>query len=521
MLDKLKEQPLYQDLNWRLILIGLASSVGSMGFGYDNGWWGGALGLLQFKKKYGAYDAASGSWAMPSEKTSVGTGTGSAGIILGCIIAPIVTTKFGRKAGFMCLSALMLLGVILEATAITSYWQLVVGRIVVYAGIGLASNVVPTYLSECAPPRVRGAFLGLYSFFNSLGVFIASVTVYGCQHRTDKWQYLIVILVQLFVPLVYLIALPFLPESPRYLVYRGRYEEAEKVMRVLFNHPENITTEIQLLKLQIEEQRELHKATTLLDCFKGANRRRTIAAMGVQILQQAQGVSFIQNFIITFMQQLGFPNAFETNVLVTGCSFAVHFVTFITFDKLGRRNSLLLGSLGMAATMMGTGGATTTASVSNLSMPVKNACAAMLILWYCIYGFTWGPGCWIVTGEVGTGQLRERTIFLASVGSFLTSIPINFVNPYVQKAIGGDVTFIYGSFSVVAIVFIFFCLPETNRRSLEELDEMFQSDVPTRKFKHHVCTGLGAQITQLEDHENEHGLDGPADKAMVSEREMA
>lgn len=158
MFSKLKQQDLYQDLNPRLILIGLASSLGAMGFGFDNGWWGGALGLSQFQHKYGSYDNKLGRWALPSEKTSVGTGTGSAGIILGCILAPIITSKFGRKFGFLVLSGLMITGVILEATAITSYWQLVVGRIIVYSGIGLASNVVPMYLSECAPPRVRGLY---------------------------------------------------------------------------------------------------------------------------------------------------------------------------------------------------------------------------------------------------------------------------------------------------------------------------------------------------------------------------
>lgn len=270
-------------------------------------------------------------------------------------------------------------------------------------------------------------------------------------------------------------------------------------MKGFYNHPDDIPEEIALLRLHVEEQRELHKATTILDCFKGTNRRRTFAAMGVQILQQAQGVSFIQNFIVTFMQQLGFPDALKTNVLVTGCGFAAHFVTFITFDKLGRRNSLILGSVGMAATMLGTGGATLSGNVANLAPSVQNGCAAMLILWYCIYGFTWGPGCWIVAAEIGTGQLRERTIFLASMGSFVTSVPINFVNPYVQHAISGKVTFIYGSFSLAAILFVLFLVPETNRRSLEELDEMFQDRISTWKFKSHVCTGLGAQISMLED----------------------
>ncbi|KAK9318772.1 general substrate transporter [Lipomyces orientalis] len=497
MFTKWKEQELYQDLNARLILIGIVSSMGALGFGFDNGWWGSALGLSQFQYKYGSYNPSTKKWAIPSNRTSVGTGTGSAGIILGCILAPFVTTILGRKKSFLILSALMVVGVVLEATALTSFWQLVVGRIIVYSGIGLASNLVPMYQSECAPPRVRGAYLALYSFFTSLGSFLSTLTVFLSRSRSDQWQYRVVILCQLFVPLVYVSAYVFIPESPRYLVYQGRLDEAERVMRTLYNHTENISEEVQLLRLQVEEQQELHKAASVMDCFKGTNLRRTICAMGVQILQQAQGVSFIQNFIVVFMQQLGFSDSLRSNVLVTGCGFAVHIITFITFDKMGRRLSLIVGACGLAAMMLGVGG-TTAKGVQNLSTSAQNGCVAMLVLWYCIYGITWGPGPWVVAAEVGTGQLRERTLFLASMGSFVTSVPINFVNPYVQKAISGSVTFIYGGFSLIAIAFIWFVLPETKGRSLEELDEMFQAKLSTREFKLYVCTGLGARITKLE-----------------------
>ena len=159
MLDKIRNDPLVQDLNWRLVLIGVVSSLGAMGFGFDNGWWGGALGLSEFQKKYGSYDKSLGRYAIPSDKTSVGTGTGSAGIILGCVIAPWVTSRLGRKKAFLVLSCLMLVGITLEASAITSYWQLVVGRIMVYSGMGLVTNCVPMYLSECSPPRIRGGCL--------------------------------------------------------------------------------------------------------------------------------------------------------------------------------------------------------------------------------------------------------------------------------------------------------------------------------------------------------------------------
>ncbi|CAG8042227.1 unnamed protein product [Penicillium nalgiovense] len=227
--------------------------------------------------------------------------------------------------------------------------------------------------------------------------------------------------------------------------------------------------------------------------------------MGVQILQQAQGVSFINNFIVTFMKQLGFADPLQYNVIVLACGIVANLVSLFTFDKLGRRSSMFVGAFVMAAMMIGVGG-TTANGYEVLSSMTQNGCVAMLVLWYVAYALSWGPGVWILGGEIGTGQLRERTLLLSSLGSFVTSVPINFVNPYVQAAIGGRTAIIYGSFSVAAMVFVYFFLPETKDRSLEELDEMFQQKVATRKFKDYVCTGLGAQIRQLENKEDEAGL---------------
>jgi SP family sugar:H+ symporter-like MFS transporter len=176
----IREDPLYKDLNLRLICIGLISSLGAMGFGFDNGWWGSALGLSEFKKKYGTYDATSNAWALGSQKTSVATGTGSAGLIIGCLLAPYLTSTLGRKKTFLALSMIKIVGITLEASAISSFWQLVVGRVIVYAAIGISSNVVPMYQSECAPPRVRGLSCFFLFFFFSFFFFTSSGCLFRC-----------------------------------------------------------------------------------------------------------------------------------------------------------------------------------------------------------------------------------------------------------------------------------------------------------------------------------------------------
>ncbi|KAJ5890871.1 uncharacterized protein N7473_007099 [Penicillium subrubescens] len=377
-----------------------------MGFGFDN----------------------SRSSCIPSEKQSAGTGTGSAGIIIGCLVAPWLCSNLGRKPTLLVMAAMLTVGVVLEAFTVTSFWQLVVGRIVAYSGIGLASNVVPMYQSECAPAKIRGAFLTAYSFWNTFGSFLGTLVVYLCQNLTSEWAYLTVIPCQLMVPLGIACSYPFLPETPRFLVYQGRFEEVEAAIKDLYG-----------------------------------------------------------------------PN--YNDVILIACGLVANVISFYTFDGIGRHTDMFLGAFIMGAMMLGVGG-TTANGHSVLSPMTQNGCVAMLVLWYFFYGLSWGPGVWILGGEIGTGQLREHTLLLSSLGSFVTSVPINFVNPYVQAAIGDRTAIIYGGFSVAATVFVYFSLPETKDRSLEELDEKFQQRIPTREFKGYVCTGLGAQIQHLEDKED-------------------
>lgn len=109
---------------------------------------------------------------------------------------------------------------------------------------------------------------------------------------------------------------------------------------------------------------------------------------------------------------------------------------------------------------------------------------------------------WTVTTEVSTTQLRERTIAIATLLGFTTSLLITYINPFVQNEpgnLGAKVGMIYGSISLLALVFVFFFVPEMKGRSLEEIDELFHANIPAWKTKAYVCTGLGTQITNIQN----------------------
>ena len=233
--------------------------------------------------------------------------------------------------------------------------------------------------------------------------------------------------------------------------------------------------------------------------------RRTLIAVGAQIFQQAQGISFVANYQAVFLEQVGFRQVLLMSVIVYIIGIIGNLTGMFMADRLGRRNVLLPASGLLGACMLTIGGLTTpSTSSSSLSIAV----VVMLMLWFFTFQSTWGPLAWAITAEIpptGTA-VREKMVTLAGFSAYGTGLVIVFVNPYTQAAIGGKVAFIYGALSIVAAAFVWMFVPETKRRSLEEIDEMFMARVPVREFKTYQC------------HSSAFGLDKAVDdKASVDE----
>ena len=128
-------------------------------------------------------------------------------------------------------------------------------------------------------------------------------------------------------------------------------------------------------------------------------------------------------------------------------------------------------------------------------------------LWeFCSIG-GWGSCVWITTAEAATAQLCEKTITIATTCSFIMVLLVSFINPFVQDPpgnMGSKVGFIYGSFSLIAMAFVYFLVPELSNRSLEELNDLFQTKIPAWRFKDYKCSGTGAQLTEFQNLNADH-----------------
>ncbi|KAH8897393.1 putative transporter [Thozetella sp. PMI_491] len=480
---------LFEDMTRMTFLVALFGSLGGCGYGIDFGYWAGVLGMAQFKKDFGIYDPTTKAWVIPSSWQSAGSGAPLAGLAIGALLSGLVGNRLGRLVTFRVGSV----------SAVSSYWQITVGRVVNSAALGLLSNAIPAYLAECAPVSTRGALL----------VF---VSMWGSNLWANQWAYRLPMVLQFTIPVVFIPGSFLIPESPRWLVGKGREADAQKALGALrSNTPSDVIEYEVRLIVAAEEENRKNFSNSWKECFKGPNLRRTLIATGVQCFQQAQGSSFMASYLVVFFQALNFTDVYKISVLFRFTMTAAVFCGFYIPDRVGRRWLMVICAVIMAGCLLAVAGIQDGSQANDYSL-VQGALACLFI-WEFIQGIGWESCVWIVTAEVPSLQLREKTITVATFAAFSTSLIITFVSPYIQAAIGAKIGFLWGGFSLVTVIWCLLFLPETGFRSLEELDELFEKKVSVWKFSQYQTRGFGAQLAEVETSANH----GKADSEKVED----
>jgi len=219
----------------------------------------------------------------------------------------------------------------------------------------------------------------------------------------------------------------------------------------------------------------------------------------------------MSNYTVTFLQSVGIPNVYEVTVLLTFVNMAASGFAFYFADRIGRRRLLLGAGLIMAICMFSFAGVT---GYGNIEKSRKGA-LSVLFIWQFFQAFGWSSCVWMITAEVPTLQLREKTITIATFSGFVVGVMSTYIAPFMQDAgygnLEGKVGFIWGSFSWIAVIWVFFMVPEVKGRSLEELDELFGKRISTFKFESYKTESFGAQLTVAEHiaANGEHSGKGP------------
>lgn len=346
----------------------------------------------------------------------------SAGTFFGALGSPFLADNIGRRWALIASSFVFVLGVIFQ-TAAVALPLFLAGRFFAGFGVGLISALIPLYQSETAPKWIRGAIVGAYQFAITIGLLLAAIVDNATAERMDTGSYRIPIAVQFAWAIILIGGMLILPESPRYLIKRGKDAEAARALGRLRRLPaDHVSVQGELAEVRANHEYEMSLGkASYLDCFRGHMLKRQLTGMGLQALQQLTGINFIFYYGTQYFKNSGLDDAFIIQVITSVINVVSTLPGLYAVDKFGRRPLLLWGAIGMCVSqflvaMLGT---LTTGQDSAGRILVYNVDAQKAgIAFVCIYIFffasTWGPLAWVVTGEIFPLKHRARGLSMTT-----------------------------------------------------------------------------------------------------------
>ncbi|KAH6976446.1 general substrate transporter [Ilyonectria sp. MPI-CAGE-AT-0026] len=468
--------------NGRLVFIMLYMAFCAFNYGFDVGTFGGVQAMHSFASQFGKCDKDD-VCALPGWLSSVMTATPFLGKAAGCIVCGWVAERWGRRAAIILLCVVSFIGVALQTSATTSA-QFTIGRVITYAMTGMAIMVIPIYSAEVAPEVLRGMFGSTIQVMVIFGQVVSTIITYGTKNIEGAAAWQIPIGLQLVVPGIITALLPFLPESPRWLLSKDRRELAVANLKKLRKgvSEEDILTEADALTFAHAHQEK----GTWAEVFDKSNRIRTAVAVLAMFGQQITGQAFPSQYGVIFYQSQGYGDkSFLFNIISNVISMGAVIITWFYIDGAGRRPILMTGGFLMGTFLFILGGLGSI-NMNTINQHEKELMVASVMLFQFFFNLSWAPCSYVIVSETAAQRVKEKTNLLACVISVLTTFVTSFTMPYLINAryanLGGKVGYIYGTINFIMIVLTFFFIPELKGRTLEEVDQLFASGAPLRKF---------------------------------------
>ncbi len=463
----------------RVIFLSVIAALGGFLFGYDSGVINGTVDALQQ-----AFDS-----------DAVGTGFNVASMLLGCAVgaffAGTLADKFGRKPVLLVTAAAFIISAWGSGIAASS-GEFVTFRILGGLAVGAASIIAPAYIGEIAPARYRGGLISLQQLAIVIGLFSSFVSNYyiatAAGASTEPfwfgfgaWQWMF--WMEIIPASIFLIALIFIPESPRYLVAAGKYDAAEDVLSRLFR---NMDVKAKVEDIRVTVIREEKPGLGDLVNKRLKNLHPIVwAGLGLAALQQFTGINVVFYYGAVLWQAAGFTeaDALLTNVISGSVNVAFTFLAIYLVDKVGRKPLLMIGGLGQAF-MLGVlalvFGFAAEGDAGRLELTGTEGVVALLAAnaYIAFFATTWGPVMWVMLGEMFPNKFRGAALAVCGISQWGSNFIITMTFPMLLASIGLGLSYgIYAFFGIVAFFFVKKVINETKGRTLEDMSREHDESV--------------------------------------------
>ncbi|RMZ81910.1 hypothetical protein DV738_g2036, partial [Chaetothyriales sp. CBS 135597] len=458
-------------------------NAGFDGFGYDTGQISGFLEMPNFLQRFGQKNIQ-GEYYFSDVRSGLIVALLSIGTLIGALIGAPIADKIGRRVSISIWCVVVAAGFVVQISADTAWYQVMIGRFVAGLGVGGLSLMVPMYQAEAAPPWIRGAMIATYQLFVTLGIFLAACFNYGTyeHQRGNSGSWRIVLGLGWVWTLFLGIGILFFPETPRYAYRRGRVQEAKDTMMKIYGAPAHhycIYTELEEIeaKIRADSQAKGNPFQEIIAMFRAPRMGYRIAlGVSLQALQQLTGANYFFYYGTTIFNSVGINNSYVTQMILNGINFGTTFIGLYLVEHYGRRKSLIAGSIWMFICFI------VFASVGHFSLDKEDpsrtqGAGTALIVFACFFilGFatTWGPMVWAIIAEMFPGRYRAKGMALSTASNWTWNFLIAFFTPFITKAIDFRYGYVFAGCNALAGFVIYFFVMEGQGRTLEELDTMF------------------------------------------------
>jgi SP family general alpha glucoside:H+ symporter-like MFS transporter len=453
--------------------------------GYDTALIGSLFGFPAFQRQFGHETSKPGSYQLQAKwQTALGLAS-PLGNIVGIYINAFLTERWGHKK--TCLGTLAFLtGVLFIPFFAKNVQVLFVGELLCGLAWGVFTTLAPAYASEVAPVVLRSYLETYVVLCWGIGQFIATGILDSLVHRTDEWAWRIPLAVQWVWPVIIVPVLIFAPESPWWLVRKGRIAEAEKSIKRLSSSqdPDHAKKSVALMIQTTNLEIAMTEGASFIDCFRGSNAWRTEIGCIVWTSQVLSGFA-ITSYATYFYEQAGLAtaDAYKMSVGQSGLHFLCTLLSVFITGNYGRRSVLFGGYIGMGSSMLILGIMACVHQTSGLGYGES----AMFLLWYVFYELTLGPLAFIIVAEISSTRLRSKSISLARNAYNVANVFSSTVAPYALNPTEGNwkgkTAFLASGFTIVITLWAYFRLPESQGRTYEELDILFSKNLKAWEFK--------------------------------------
>jgi sugar porter (SP) family MFS transporter len=450
--------------SWFIYIIAAVGAMGGMLFGYDTGVISSAI--LFIKKQF----------MLSSTMEEVVVSIVLFGAVIGAAIGGKLTDHFGRRKVILITAVIFCLGATCGASIAQNIPWLIIGRFIIGIAIGAASFSAPLYISEVAPVKIRGKLVGFNQLAVTTGIVISYLIGYYLSRFVWGWRGMFAFAV---LPAMLLgVGMFFMPNSPRWLVKKGMLDKARNVLKRI-RGTDDIENEIKDIQESLDQ-----KGGSWQELFAPLVRPALMIGIGLAILQQITGINTVIYYAPTIFEFAGFHSASSAILATLGVGIINVLVTIVAVqlvDHVGRRVLLLTGIAGMAVSLTVLGIAF---SLPNLSQMLGWIAAGSLMFYIASFAIGMGPVFWLLIAEIYPLKIRGLSMSIATIFNWGSNLIVALTFLTLIHGVGRSGTFwIYGLLSVATWFFVYFVVPETKGKSLEEIESHWRAGKHPREMR--------------------------------------